>query len=232
MAAGYKQRDTTSVAKQSVQEKIVAPQSLDDLSYPHLMEMFRSIVSQKADPEQCYFYIDDERTVRLDKLLNLPNSFEVKRSHITEKEKQEKLKREAIEMYYTAVIPPAIIEGGTNLTKEVKKLKRGKKVLQKLNHNSEQDLQSSLCDGREDDSETVSEGSDTKHQNYLLENFFNLRDKLDVGQPDLKKSDQEAFTEFLTQIRKFNQKLDLSLNYFLNDERAAATQTKNSHKIN
>lgn len=51
----------------------------------------------------------------------------------------------------------------------------------------------------------------------MLENFFTLRDRLEVGQPDLKKADQAAFEEFLAQIKRFNKKLDLSLNYFLNE---------------
>jgi hypothetical protein len=38
--------------------------------------------------------------VRQDKLLELPNSFEQKCNQITEKERIEKLKREAIEIYY------------------------------------------------------------------------------------------------------------------------------------
>jgi hypothetical protein len=141
------------------------------------MEMLRSIVSQKADPEQCYFYIDDEKTVRLDKLLSLPNSFEVKRAKLTEKEKQEKQKREAIELYYNSGLQ------------------------------------------REEQDESGSQDSEAKHQSYLLENFFTLRDRLEVGQPDLKKSDQAAFDEFLAQIKRFNKKLDLSLNYFLNEDK-------------
>jgi len=40
-----------------------------------------------------------------------------------------------------------------------------------------------------------------------------------VGQPDLKKSDQAAFDEFLAQIKRFNKKLDLSLNYFLTEDK-------------
>jgi hypothetical protein len=64
------------------------------------MDLFKSIISAKADPDQCYFYIDDDRTIRLDKLLDLPNSFDAKRGQITEKEKTEKLKREAMEIYY------------------------------------------------------------------------------------------------------------------------------------
>jgi predicted P-loop ATPase len=70
------------------------------------MDMFRSIISQKADADRCYFYIDDERTVRLEKILDLPNSFEVKKAQITEKEKTEKLKREAIEIYYNRTTTP------------------------------------------------------------------------------------------------------------------------------
>lgn len=65
------------------------------------MDLFKSIISAKADPDQCYFYIDDEKTIRLDKLLDLPNSFEAKKGQITEKERVEKLKREAMEIYYT-----------------------------------------------------------------------------------------------------------------------------------
>lgn len=86
------------IARQTVEKRVVG--SVDDMSYPQVMEMLRSIISQKADPNQCYFYIDDEKTVRLDKLLSLPNSFEVKRAKPTEKEKEEKLKRKAIELYY------------------------------------------------------------------------------------------------------------------------------------
>ena len=40
-----------------------------------------------------------------------------------------------------------------------------------------------------------------------------------MGQPDLKKSDQAAFDEFLAQIKRFNKKLDLSLNYFLTEDK-------------
>ena len=109
------------------------------MSYPQLMEMLRSIISQKADPEQCYFYIDDEKTVRLDKLLGLPNSFEVKRAKLTEKEKQEKQRREAIELYY----------------------------------NNEQQ--------REAVEDGGSQGSSAKREGDLLENFFTLRDRLEVG---------------------------------------------------
>lgn len=82
------------------------PKTLDELSYPQLMDMFRSIISQKADADRCYFYVDDEHTIRLEKLLGLPNSFEVKRGQITEKEKVEKARREAIEIYYTRANTP------------------------------------------------------------------------------------------------------------------------------
>jgi hypothetical protein len=43
-----------------------------------MIEMVKAIISRKADADQCYYYIDDERTIRLDKVLGLPNSFEVK----------------------------------------------------------------------------------------------------------------------------------------------------------
>jgi hypothetical protein len=71
------------------------------MTFAQVMDQFKTILSQKADPDQCYLYIDDEHTVRLDKLLNLPNSFETKKANMTEKERVEKMKREAIELYLT-----------------------------------------------------------------------------------------------------------------------------------
>jgi predicted RecB family nuclease len=52
-----------------------------------VMEVLKQIIQQRSDPAQCYHYIDDEKTMRLEKVLNIPNSFETKKSQITEKEK-------------------------------------------------------------------------------------------------------------------------------------------------
>ena len=48
-----------------------------------------------------------------------------------------------------------------------------------------------------------------------------MKDRLTSGIPNQKVSDQEAFKDFMLQIKKFNQKLDLSLKYFLNDQGGA-----------
>ena len=94
------------------------------------MELFRSILSQKADPERCYLYIDDERTIRLDKVLGLPNSFEVKRgANLNEKEKAERGRREAIEMYYN--VQGKMGSEATNNTEEKKKKEKKKSPVKK-----------------------------------------------------------------------------------------------------
>ena len=71
-----------------------------------LMEIMKQIIQQRSDPEQCYHYIDDERTLRLEKVLNIPNSFEVKKGQATEKEKQEKQRRDAIEIQFMKAPTP------------------------------------------------------------------------------------------------------------------------------
>lgn len=55
---------------------------------------------------------------------------------------------------------------------------------------------------------------DEEYNKLLLANN-ELKDRLTEGIPDKKKEDNEFHQDFLYQIRKFNTKLDLSLNYFL-----------------
>jgi hypothetical protein len=63
------------------------------------MEVTKAIIQARSDPKQCYQYIDDEQTIRLDKVLGLPNSFDTKKQALTEKERAEKARREGIEFY-------------------------------------------------------------------------------------------------------------------------------------
>ena len=63
------------------------------------MDVAKTLIAARSDPKHCYQYIDDEKTVRLDKILGLPNTFETKRSGLTEKERTEKARREGIEFY-------------------------------------------------------------------------------------------------------------------------------------
>lgn len=117
------------------------------------MDLLKSIVSQKADAERCYFYVDDEKTVRLDKLLGLPNSFEQKKAAMTEKEKQEKVRRDAIEVYYMKATPNS---GGIAPEKPKKKKKKAR--VSKLNEQSSTDLAAV-----DETSSNSSLDSDTKH---------------------------------------------------------------------
>ena len=103
--------------------------------------------------------------MRQDKLLELPNSFEQKYNQLTEKERVEKLKREAIEIYYL-------------------KDQQSERKSPKKKEEHEED-------------ENTSVDSDEKHQNFLLENYFHLHDRLTSGLPDMKKEDADAFAEQL-----------------------------------
>jgi len=67
----------------------------------------------------------------------------------------------------------------------------------------------------EDD--TTSIDSEEENYNLMLEKFFKLEDRLASGIQDLRQKDNEHFVEFMTQIKRFNQKLDLSLKYFLDN---------------
>ena len=78
------------------------------MSFLEVMDILKSIVGQRADADNCYYYIDDERTIRLEKLLGLPNSFETRIPQMTDKERAEKHKREAIEVYYLKSATPAL----------------------------------------------------------------------------------------------------------------------------
>lgn len=80
---------------------------VDEMSPTMLMEIMKQIIQQRSDPEQCYHYIDDEKTLRLEKVLNIPNSFETKKNQITEKEKQEKMRRDAIEVQFMKAPTPS-----------------------------------------------------------------------------------------------------------------------------
>jgi hypothetical protein len=51
--------------------------------------------------------VDEDRTVRFEKILNIPNSFEVKRSQLTEKERTEKMRRDAIEVQFMKAATPS-----------------------------------------------------------------------------------------------------------------------------
>jgi len=46
---------------------------LEELSFPQLMDIAKTIIGARSDPKVCYQYIDDEKTIRLDKILGLPN---------------------------------------------------------------------------------------------------------------------------------------------------------------
>ena len=37
------------------------------------MDIAKTIIGARSDPKVCYQYIDDEKTIRLDKILGLPN---------------------------------------------------------------------------------------------------------------------------------------------------------------
>ena len=70
---------------------------LDEMTFEELIETFKGIIKQRSDPEQCYFYIDDDKQIRLDKLIGLPNTFERSNQELTDAERIEKAKREALE---------------------------------------------------------------------------------------------------------------------------------------
>lgn len=65
--------------------------------------------------------------MRLEKLLDLPNSFEIKRALPTEKERVERLRREAIEAYYmkNAATPSLMVESEASFKKRDTLKRRG-----------------------------------------------------------------------------------------------------------
>ena len=138
------------------------------------MDLTKTVIAARSDPKHCYQYIDDERTLRLDKILGLPNSFETKKAALTEKERAEKSRREGIEFY----------------------------LMQNIIQNSV----FSKFKGQVDENDA------------FPSDLYPVKDRLTGGISDQKLADHEAFKEFMYQIKKFNQKLDLSLNYFLNDQ--------------
>ena len=80
------------------------------------MDLTKNVIAARSDPKLCYQYIDDERTLRLDKILGLPNTFETKKAALTEKERAEKSRREGIEFYLMQnIIQNAVISKAKGL---------------------------------------------------------------------------------------------------------------------
>ena len=74
------------------------------------MDIAKIIIGARSDPKICYQYIDDEKTIRLDKILGLPNTFETKKAAITEKERTEKSRRDGIEFYMMQNIIKSVVK--------------------------------------------------------------------------------------------------------------------------
>jgi hypothetical protein len=83
---------------------------LEELSFPQLMDIAKTIIGARSDPKLCYQYIDDEKTIRLDKILGLPNTFETKKAALTEKERTEKSRRDGIEFFMMQNIIKSVVK--------------------------------------------------------------------------------------------------------------------------
>ena len=74
---------------------------IEKMNFTELIEEVKMMIKERTDPDHYYFYIDDNKDLRLEKLLGIENSFlKNENNDLTDFEEYEIIKRNIISQYY------------------------------------------------------------------------------------------------------------------------------------
>ncbi|CDW79852.1 tpr repeat-containing protein [Stylonychia lemnae] len=215
--------DTALNQVKAVEQKAIEviqqkPKEVDKMNIQELMNEVQNLVDLRSDPERGYFYINDEKEVRLEKIFDIPSLFKKpKPNDYTQQEMEIKNHRENLENYLN---PQKNFDNSLMDTAQLVNEEEAKYnfYLENIFKLQERDPNK-----EKDQSET-----DEKTYQIILQQISSFSEKIDksfgVGEDPKKQEDQQQEQE---QVQNLNVNHDMNNNMKrLNDAESNINQLK------